>query len=318
MQTADAQERNRRTPALVTSQPAGTVNKAPHRDIRHDSTPQPGRRARPASPRQDLGPTGALVGVLAAAVAIGVAQFASGLGVPQSSRSSRSARPPSASPSSVREFAISTFGPDDKTALLAGILVILAVFAAIIGILAVRRLAYGLFGLAVFAAIGLAAALSRPTASSGDAVPTLVGAAAGALALTFLTWGAKGIIEPSAPAMIVPPSYTADPGTLAPPDLPRRRAESTPVRPKPDPPPTLRSGPAYKFVYLPDPADSPPSRWPARRRFLVTGGAAAAVAALGIAAGDNLTNEHNVAAARSAIRFPRPARPAAPLPAGAT
>ncbi|MFY9930958.1 MAG: molybdopterin-dependent oxidoreductase, partial [Streptosporangiaceae bacterium] len=32
---------------------------------------------------------------------------------------------------------------------------------------------------------------------------------------------------------------------------------------------------------------------------------------------DNLTNEHNVAAARSAIRFPRPARPAAPLPAGA-
>ena len=50
-------------------------------------------------------------------------------------------------PLPVKDFAISTFGADDKNALLVGILVILAAFAAVIGILAVRRLALGLLGL---------------------------------------------------------------------------------------------------------------------------------------------------------------------------
>ena len=64
------------------------------------------------------------------------------------------------------------------------------------------------------------------------------------------------------------------------------------------------------------PDDQAPSRWPARRRFLISSGAAAAVAAFGTVAGRNLIDEHNIASARAAIRFPRPVVPAPPLPAG--
>ncbi len=64
----------------------------------------------------------------------------------------------------VKEFAIAHFGTHDKQALVTGIVVLLAAFAAGIGVLAVRRLAYGLAALAAFAAVGVAAAVSLPTA----------------------------------------------------------------------------------------------------------------------------------------------------------
>jgi len=102
---------------------------------------------------------GAVAGVLAAAVAIGAAQFASGLGIPQSSpvlavgQAAIDLTPPQ-----VKDFAISAFGTGDKTALLGGILVILALYAALVGTFAVRRLAFGMWGLAIFAAISLALA----------------------------------------------------------------------------------------------------------------------------------------------------------------
>jgi hypothetical protein len=130
--------------------------------------------------------TGAVVGLLAAAVAIGAGQFASGLGVPQSSPVLAVGEAAiDLTPLPVKDFAISAFGANDKTVLLGGILVILAGYAAVVGMLAVRRLAFGMAGLAVFACIGVAAALSRPTADPGYVVPTLVGAAAGAVALAW-------------------------------------------------------------------------------------------------------------------------------------
>jgi DMSO/TMAO reductase YedYZ molybdopterin-dependent catalytic subunit len=262
-------------------------------------------------PRHAHNLTGAVVGVLAAAVAIGAAQFASGLGIPQSSpvlavgQAAIGLAPPQ-----VKDFAISAFGTGDKTALLGGILVILALYAAVVGMLAVRRLAFGMCGLAIFAAIGLVAALTRPTATAGYAVPTLVGAAAGAIALTWLARTAAGL--GSAPA--ARPNPAAVTGALAPPDIPP--PADVPERPAGVAKPTVRAGPAYSFTFLDNPDDLPPSRWPARRRFLISTGAAAGAAALGTAAGRNLIDEHNVAAARTAIRFPRPAVPAPPLPAG--
>ena len=247
---------------------------------------------------------GALAGVLAAAVAMGTAQFTSGLGLPQSSpvlavgQAAIDLAPPQ-----VKEFAIAAFGSSDKTALLAGILIILALYAAAIGILAVRRFAFGLGGLAVFAAIGLAAALTRPDATVGYVVPTLAGAAAGAVALFWLARAAAGLGAP--------------PESLYPPDLDPELSDPDP-RPDPasDAAPTTRAGPAYSFTGPADPADQRPSRWPARRQFLFTAGAAAGSAALGTLAGKNLAHEHNIATARTDIRFPRPAIPAPPLPAG--
>jgi DMSO/TMAO reductase YedYZ molybdopterin-dependent catalytic subunit len=315
-------------------------------------------------PRHLRALTGALVGLLAAAVAMGAAQFASGLGVPQSSpvlavgQAAIDLTPPP-----VKDFAISEFGADDKTVLLGGILVVIALYAAVVGMLAVRRLAFGMWGLAIFASIGLAAALTRPTATAGYVVPTLVGAAAGAFALAWLARAAAGLGSPTTRTgprdrrasrgsrafrtTIVRPDATTPTDALTPPDLPPFPDISVPpdlstlpglsaqaddiapsaLHPEPaerKPPtdsagaakPALRAGPAYSFTYLPHPDDRAPSPWPARRRFLVSSGAAAAAAALGTVAGRNLTDEHNVAAARTAIRFPPPAVPAPPLPAG--
>jgi len=270
-------------------------------------TPPSEITARP--PRRLRALTGAVVGLLAAAVAMGAAQFASGLGVPQSSpvlavgQAAIDLTPPP-----VKDFAISEFGADDKTVLLGGILVVIALYAAVVGMLAVRRLAFGMFGLAIFACLGLAAALTRPTATAGYVVPTLVGAAAGAFALAWLARTAAGLGAATTDVLVPPDLFDlpAPPDLLVPPDLPAPPDLSAP---------TARAGPAYSFTYLP-PEDRAPSPWPARRRFLVAGGVAATAAALGTAAGRNLTDEHNVAAVRSAIRFPRPALPAPPLPAG--
>ena len=61
------------------------------------------------------------------------------------------------------------------------------------------------------------------------------------------------------------------------------------------------------FTFLPNPEDPGPSRWPARRRFLAASGLAVVTAVAGALAGRELITRHNVAAARAALRFPRPA-----------
>ena len=77
--------------------------------------------------------------------------------------------------------------------------------------------------------------------------------------------------------------------------------------------PTVRAGPAYSFSYPAHPDDQAPSRWPARRRFLITSGAAAAAAAFGTLAGRNLTDEHNVAAAQARRSGAAPRRTGDPV-----
>jgi DMSO/TMAO reductase YedYZ molybdopterin-dependent catalytic subunit len=240
---------------------------------------------------------GAVAGVLSAAVAMGIAQLAAGLTVPQSSPVLAVGQAAiDLTPQPVKDFAISTFGTNDKTALVAGILVILAAFAAAIGILAMRRLALGLAGLAVFACIGLAAALTRPTATAGYAIPTLAGAAAGAFALTRLVRAARGL---GAPAGSRGPGPAAV--RLEPPGLPA---------------PEGAGGAGSSFTFLPNPDDPGPPRGPARRRFLRTSGLAVVSAGAGALVGRELITRYNVSAARAAVRFPEPAVAAAPLPPG--
>jgi DMSO/TMAO reductase YedYZ molybdopterin-dependent catalytic subunit len=94
------------------------------------------------------------------------------------------------SPEPVTEFAISVFGVHDKTALLAGTMILLAGFAAILGGVVApggtRRLWIGAAGLAGFTAIGLAAALSRHDATGAAVLPTLSGAAAAVVTFGLL------------------------------------------------------------------------------------------------------------------------------------
>ena len=249
-------------------------------------------------PRPPQALAGAVAGVLAGAVAIGAAQLAAGFTVPQGSpvlavgQAAIDLTPPP-----VKDFAISAFGTADKTVLLSGILVVLALYAALVGLLAVRRLAFGLCGLALFACIGLAAALTRPAATPGYVVPTLAGAAAGAFALTRLARAAARL-GPRPARSRAPAAASRE--TLTPPDLP---AESG-------------GAPAYSFTYLPGPDDDGTPRGPARRRFLVASGVAAVAAAAGTLAGRELITRSDVGQARATLRFPRPAVPAPPLPPG--
>src|SRR5262249_37346061 len=54
------------------------------------------------------------------------------------------------SPPSVKNFAIKEFGSHDKIVLQIGVLVVLAIFAAVIGSLAQRNLAHGMIGIGIF------------------------------------------------------------------------------------------------------------------------------------------------------------------------
>jgi len=268
--------------------------------------------------------------MLAAAVAVGAAQVAAGLTVPEASpvvavgQAAIDLTPPP-----VKDFAISAFGTADKTVLLGGILVVLALYAALVGILAVRRLAIGMWGLALFAFIGLLAALTRPDSTAEYIVPTLVGAAAGAFALTKLARAAGRLSAP--PSRTRPPA----PETLAPPDLPAPPATADAAPGAGDAAPAAgdaapaagdaapaaadavaASPPGSSFTYLPNPDDPGPPGGPARRRFLVGSGIAAAVAVAGTVAGRELATRRDVTLARAALRFPRPTVPAPPLPAG--
>ncbi|MCG5438544.1 molybdopterin-binding oxidoreductase, partial [Micromonospora sp. PSH25] len=132
----------------------------------------------------------ALAGVTAAAVAIGIAEPVAVLTGPRSAPLvAVGGVIVDAVPESLKQLAIDLFGTADKIALLVGTAVLLGGFAALFGVLAIRRLALGLAGIAAFGAIGVAAALTRSGADLADALPSLVGAGLGALVLWLFIAG---------------------------------------------------------------------------------------------------------------------------------
>ncbi len=130
---------------------------------------------------------GALIGLLAAAVALGVAELVAAITGPQGSPVvAVGGTAIDLTPIPVKDFAIVHFGSHDKLVLITGILVLLAAFAAVIGIVARRWLAAGMAGLLVFGALGVGAALTRPEASPADVAPTLVGVVVAMITLIIL------------------------------------------------------------------------------------------------------------------------------------
>ena len=268
-------------------------------------------------------------------VALGVGQLVAGIGRPQGSPVAAvgSAAIDNA-PSAVKNFAISAFGSHDKTVLVTGILVVLAVLSAAIGIAAMRNLRYGYIGLAIFAVIGLAAALTRPNATPWDALPTLIGALAGGYALKLLVRAAGGrrpVASASGPAAIPRPPRPRDaasqPDFIVPADP--ALAGPAPSGPDTDGSPPADQAPAGQAARgdRPQPVSrarsGPPSAdprrapWqPGRRSFLTAGVVALAAGGVGTLAGRSLSERSNVTAARSSIRFPKAAHPVPPLPSG--
>ena len=136
---------------------------------------------------------GGLIGLLAAAAALGVAELIAGFtGIAGEPVIAVGGVAIDLTPIPVKDFAIQHFGSHDKLVLLTGIYVVLALFAMVTGIAARRRIGYGLAGLGAFAALGVAAVLSRPVSSPLDALPTIAGVAVGALVMVLLVRAAAG------------------------------------------------------------------------------------------------------------------------------
>jgi DMSO/TMAO reductase YedYZ molybdopterin-dependent catalytic subunit len=130
---------------------------------------------------------GALAGLVAAAVGLGVGEMVAAVVGPQSSPvvAVGSAAIP-LTPEPVKQFAIQTFGTHDKTALVTGIVVLLGLYALLVGVLAVRSRRLGAAGILLFGLIGIIAAVTRPAAGAADGFPSFVGALAGIAALLAL------------------------------------------------------------------------------------------------------------------------------------
>jgi DMSO/TMAO reductase YedYZ molybdopterin-dependent catalytic subunit len=230
--------------------------------------------------RQSLG-LGAVAGVLAAGAALGAGQLVAGLtGASGSPVVVVGELQIDFTPPWLKNFAITEFGSDDKLVLVSGILVVLAIYAAVVGAAATRRMAYGLAGLAVFAVIGLTAAATRPTATFASLLPTLAATAAATAVLLVLI----PMVRPR--SIAARPAVSYDPVTA-----PVEAAQ-------------VKTG---------EPAETD---GPRRRSFLVAGVATAGIAAGAGLAGRLLTERSSVASAQESLRIPRPAVTTQALPPG--
>ena len=130
---------------------------------------------------------GALAGALAVAAALAVGELVTGvLAGTSSSVVSVGEVVVQNAPNWLKEFAIETFGENDKDALIAGTTITLIIVSIGLGIASVRRLWIGVAGTLVFGVIGIWAALTRPGASLSDIWPSVFGTAAGVGVLVLL------------------------------------------------------------------------------------------------------------------------------------
>jgi DMSO/TMAO reductase YedYZ molybdopterin-dependent catalytic subunit len=177
----------------------------------------------------------------------------------------------------LKDFAIDTFGTNDKTALFVGMAATILVLACVLGVVAYRKWALGVAGVLLMGAVIVASVVTRAGVKPFDAIPALVGTAAGLAVLRLLAtrlWRMQQRPDMSA-------------------DLPSRDSkESTnPKRPE---------GPAAS-----------------RRAFFAATGVTAAAAVLAATGGRLLgAARSNVAQARESLQLPAPAKPAPAVPAG--
>lgn len=110
-------------------------------------------------------------------------------------------------PTPVKEWAIAHFGTNDKLILQGSVLVVTLALSALAGLLARRRLAFGIGFIVLLTGLAGAAALSRPTAGVREAVPALAAMAVGVAVLVLLV---RRVAVPSHPADAPDEVDTAD------------------------------------------------------------------------------------------------------------
>ncbi len=263
----------------------------------------------------------ALAGLIAAALALGIGELLAGLVGPNSAPVvAIGGAVIDATPRPLKDFAITTFGENDKIALVVGTLVLLAVFAMVLGLLSWTRLRLAAAGVLLFGIIGAAAAITRPTGTVLDTLPSIVGALAGAAALVYMI---TELGRRTASAEMAVPASSAATSKDKP--IAAEKAQRAAVE---------RAGEAE------DGADAVAKRQHAdetlvaklrqrlagvdrstgslnRRGFFLAGGLAAGAAVVAGGAGTLLQRRFAVSEARADITLPNPSSPAPALPPGA-
>ena len=129
----------------------------------------------------------ALAGVAAAAVVLSVAEL---LGAFFTARATPLVALGSTfidfTPPWLKDFAIATFGTNDKATLFAGMGLTIFVLACVLGVVAYRRWALGAAGVLFMGAVIVAGVVTRAGVRPLDAVPSLVGTVAGLIVLRLL------------------------------------------------------------------------------------------------------------------------------------
>jgi DMSO/TMAO reductase YedYZ molybdopterin-dependent catalytic subunit len=254
---------------------------------------------------------GALAGLAAAAVALGTAEVLAVLTGPRSAPLvAVGGVVVDAVPAPVKDLAVRIFYTYDKLALLTGTGILVALFGAVVGILAMRRLRYGLIGIALLGLVGVVAALTRHGASWAYALPSVIGAFAGAGVITVL----RRTLLPDTDDAGVPADATA---------AEVRDRWEVPIGPSRGATPPRAGSPApwLSPADAPPPPERPVAPGPTagpdpvgRRRFLRLAGWALGGGVAAGTAGRWLSTRRNVSAARAQVILPAPQSVASPLP----
>ncbi len=135
------------------------------------------------------GPTAmaALAGVVAAAVVLAVAEL---VGAFFTARATPVIALGSTfidfTPPWMKDFAIATFGTNDKAALFVGMGLTIFLLACVLGVVAYRKWVLGVAGVLFMGAVIVASVVTRAGVAPLDAIPTLLGTVAGLLVLRLL------------------------------------------------------------------------------------------------------------------------------------
>ncbi|MFD7541709.1 molybdopterin-dependent oxidoreductase [Streptomyces sp. NPDC059819] len=232
----------------------------------------------------------ALSGLLAGYAALAVAELVSAAVRPQASPVvAVGGAAIDRTPPAVKDWAIRHFGTSDKLILQLGILAVLAVFAMLLGVVALRYRRTGAAGVLLFGVVGALAATSRPDSTGvGDALPSVVGAVVAAGLLYWLIGRLRTHRSGQSPAGGEPSAASA--GASA----------------------GVGQAPAA-------PAEGVAADGWDRRGFVVaaTVAAAASTGAGWLGRSLNASSGQSAVVSRSKVALPRPASAAAPAPKGA-
>src|SRR6266550_1619585 len=150
-------------------------------------------------PQQRAGPgaiIGGTIGLLSAALALGIGHLTAGLvGGTSSPVIAVGSTAIDASPEWLKSYAIRTFGTNDKAVLVAGIGAVVAIVAIIVGVVALHRPRVGIGALVTLGILGAAAAVARPENGLGAAVPSIAASVAGLATFRWLR-RAAGLVTP--------------------------------------------------------------------------------------------------------------------------